>query len=262
MRFFGLQRDPQAGNAENGGAEPECRAELAAVEVDALPGEQPGPEIPGEMDEDPQPDRQARRCDARPRPQVRAGQGRDLDDALGPDDDVGESEPVVGEGGEELTVELPGAGVTLPALARRDDLVDAVGGQGGDEPVDVAGVLGDRVALVEVADLRIELGRDFTPVELEDRVALVHALEHVVGQAERMRDGTRRITNVTEVIGTEGDVIITQDLLKYEVDGEDETGRIRGKHIGTGIARPAFWERARYFGLERELADALDKAQS
>jgi pilus assembly protein CpaF len=84
----------------------------------------------------------------------------------------------------------------------------------------------------------------------------------VIIQAERMRDGTRRITNVTEVIGTEGDVIITQDLLKYEVDGEDETGRIRGKHVGTGIARPAFWERARYFGLERELADALDKAQS
>ncbi|MGQ0741214.1 MAG: CpaF family protein [Alphaproteobacteria bacterium] len=83
----------------------------------------------------------------------------------------------------------------------------------------------------------------------------------VIVQAERLRDGSRRITSITEVIGTEGDVIITQDLLVYQIDGEDETGRIRGKHAGTGIVRPAFWERARYFGLDRDLADALDQSQ-
>jgi pilus assembly protein CpaF len=83
----------------------------------------------------------------------------------------------------------------------------------------------------------------------------------VIVQAERLRDGSRRITNITEVIGTEGDVVITQDLLVYQIDGEDEAGRIRGKHVGTGIARPAFWDRARYFGMERELAEALDAAQ-
>ncbi len=84
----------------------------------------------------------------------------------------------------------------------------------------------------------------------------------IIIQAERLRDGSRRITNVTEVIGSEGDVIITQDLLTYQIDGEDETGRIRGKHIGTGIARPHFWDRARYFGLDRELAEALDGLQN
>jgi pilus assembly protein CpaF len=83
----------------------------------------------------------------------------------------------------------------------------------------------------------------------------------VIVQAERLRDGSRRITNITEVVGTEGDVIITQDLLVYQIDGEDETGRIRGKHVGTGIARPAFWDRARYFGLERELSESLDALQ-
>jgi pilus assembly protein CpaF len=83
----------------------------------------------------------------------------------------------------------------------------------------------------------------------------------VIVQAERLRDGSRRITNVTEVTGSEGDVIITQDLLTYQIDGEDEHGRIRGRHVGTGIARPAFWDRARYFGLDRELAEALDAAQ-
>ena len=84
----------------------------------------------------------------------------------------------------------------------------------------------------------------------------------VIIQAERLRDGSRRITHVTEVIGMEGEVIITQDLLNYEINGEDEAGRIKGTHVGTGIVRPAFWERARYYGLEADLAEALDELQS
>jgi pilus assembly protein CpaF len=84
----------------------------------------------------------------------------------------------------------------------------------------------------------------------------------VIVQAERLRDGSRRITEITEVIGTEGDVVITQDLLKYEMEGEDDNGRIKGKHVGTGIVRPQFSERARYFGMERELSEALDLLQA
>jgi pilus assembly protein CpaF len=83
----------------------------------------------------------------------------------------------------------------------------------------------------------------------------------VILQAERLRDGSRRITKITEVVGTEGEVVITQDLMNYEMNGEDENGRIRGKHVGTGIVRPRFWDRASYFGMERELAEALDQLQ-
>jgi len=90
---------------------------------------------------------------------------------------------------------------------------------------------------------------------------MVVASIDVIIQAERIRDGSRRITKVTEVVGTEGDVVITQDLMTYEIEGEDETGRIKGKHIGTGIVRPSFWERARYYNLDRELAEALDALQ-
>ena len=80
----------------------------------------------------------------------------------------------------------------------------------------------------------------------------------VVVQTSRLRDGSRRITNITEVLGMEGDVIITQDLFIYDIEGDDESGRVIGKHRSTGIARPAFWDRARYFGQERELAAALE----
>jgi len=41
----------------------------------------------------------------------------------------------------------------------------------------------------------------------------------------------------------------------------DTGGRMTGRHVGTGIVRPSFWERARYFGMERELAEALDELQ-
>ena len=40
-------------------------------------------------------------------------------------------------------------------------------------------------------------------------------------QAARLRDGSRRITHITEVIGMEGDVIVTQDLFLYDIHGED-----------------------------------------
>ena len=80
----------------------------------------------------------------------------------------------------------------------------------------------------------------------------------VIIQAARLRDGSRKITSITEVLGMEGDVIITQDLVVFDMEGEDADGRVIGEHRSTGISRPAFWDRARYFGLERELAEALD----
>jgi pilus assembly protein CpaF len=83
----------------------------------------------------------------------------------------------------------------------------------------------------------------------------------VIVQAARLRDGSRRITHITEVVGLEGDVIITQDLFVYEITGEDAEGNVVGRHRSTGIARPRFWDRARYYGLERELAEALDAAE-
>jgi pilus assembly protein CpaF len=83
----------------------------------------------------------------------------------------------------------------------------------------------------------------------------------IIVQAARLRDGSRRITHITEVLGTEGDVIITQDLFVYDIEGEDETGKLVGKHKATGIARPAFWDRARYYNQHNALGAALDRAQ-
>ena len=64
------------------------------------------------------------------------------------------------------------------------------------------------------------------------------------------------------VIGLEGDVITTQDVFLYDILGEDQNGRIIGRHRSTGIGRPKFWERARYFNEENRLAAALDAAET
>jgi pilus assembly protein CpaF len=83
----------------------------------------------------------------------------------------------------------------------------------------------------------------------------------VIVQAARLRDGSRRITHITEVVGMEGDVAITQDLLVYEILGEDAQGKLKGRHRSTGIGRPRFWERARIYGEEARLAAALDTSE-
>jgi pilus assembly protein CpaF len=80
----------------------------------------------------------------------------------------------------------------------------------------------------------------------------------VIIQAARLRDGSRRITHITEVIGMEGDVIITQDLVLYNIKGEDASGKLIGEHVSTGIGRPHFWDRARYYNEEQRLAAALE----
>ncbi|MDD9909080.1 MAG: CpaF family protein [Ahrensia sp.] len=83
----------------------------------------------------------------------------------------------------------------------------------------------------------------------------------VIIQAKRLRDGSRRITHITEVIGMEGDVVITQDVFVYDIKGEREDGTIIGEHRSTGIGRPKMWERARYYSEEQRLARALDASE-
>jgi pilus assembly protein CpaF len=93
------------------------------------------------------------------------------------------------------------------------------------------------------------------------REMIVSSIDVII-QAARLRDGSRRITQVTEIMGLEGDVIITQDLLVYDVAGEDAQGRLIGRHRSTGIGKPRFWERARYYGEEERLAAAIDAAEA
>jgi pilus assembly protein CpaF len=87
------------------------------------------------------------------------------------------------------------------------------------------------------------------------RTQIASAVNLIV-QISRMRDGIRRVTHVTELVGMEGDVIVTQDLFHFEFQGEDEKGRLVGEFKSTGL-RPHFIHQAAYYGLDKALLEAM-----
>jgi pilus assembly protein CpaF len=87
------------------------------------------------------------------------------------------------------------------------------------------------------------------------RTQIAAALDMIV-QISRMRDGMRRITHVTEIVGMEGDIITTQDLFTFEFEGEGLDGMLKGNFRSTGL-RPHFAPKAAYFGLEKRLLECM-----
>jgi pilus assembly protein CpaF len=84
----------------------------------------------------------------------------------------------------------------------------------------------------------------------------IAAAVHMILQINRMRDGMRRVTEVIEVVGMEGDVITTQELFSYQFQGESADGRLRGMFKSSGV-RPHFLPRAEYYGLDRPLLEII-----
>ena len=84
----------------------------------------------------------------------------------------------------------------------------------------------------------------------------IAAAVNLIVQISRMRDGIRRITQITEVVGMEGEVVTTQDLFTFEFEGEDADGTLHGVFKSTGL-RPHFLPRSQYFGLDRALIEAM-----
>jgi pilus assembly protein CpaF len=87
------------------------------------------------------------------------------------------------------------------------------------------------------------------------RTQIASAVDLIV-QVSRMRDGVRRITHVSEVVGMEGEVVTMQDLFLYEFQGEDQRGGLIGEFKSQGM-RPHFTPRAAYFGLDKALLEAI-----
>ncbi|VWX58578.1 CpaF family protein [Sphingorhabdus sp. 109] len=77
----------------------------------------------------------------------------------------------------------------------------------------------------------------------------------LIVQVKRLRDGSRRTTNITEVIGMEGDVIVTQELFKYQYIDEDADGKIIGEYQSSGL-RPYTLDKARQYGFDQPFLEA------
>lgn len=87
------------------------------------------------------------------------------------------------------------------------------------------------------------------------RQQIASAIDLIV-QISRMRDGHRRITFVSEIIGMEGEVVTMQDLFAYAAKGENPDGTLTGEFKWSGIM-PRFLRRAAYYGELDNLAQCL-----
>ena len=111
-----------------------------------------------------------------------------------------------------------------------------------------------REALTRLENMVNMAGMSLPPKAIRTQIS--DAL-HLIIQVSRMRDGIRRTAYITEVVGMEGDVITTQDLFVYKFTGEDESGNLLGEYNCTGV-RPAFFEKAEYFGFGQALMRAMN----
>jgi pilus assembly protein CpaF len=91
------------------------------------------------------------------------------------------------------------------------------------------------------------------------RTQIASAVDMIV-QVERHRDGTRRVTQVTDVCGIEGEVVILNDIALFEIEAETADGRLLGKYK-INRARPSFHHRLSYFGLDRAWLQALEGSE-
>ncbi|MCW3475824.1 CpaF family protein [Limobrevibacterium gyesilva] len=90
------------------------------------------------------------------------------------------------------------------------------------------------------------------------RTQIVSAVDIII-QVERQRDGGRRVTQVTEICGMEGEIVLLNDIFRFQIDSEGSDGRLRG-HYKAVRSRPFFQPRLAYFGLERAWTAAMEGA--
>jgi pilus assembly protein CpaF len=102
-----------------------------------------------------------------------------------------------------------------------------------------------RDALARVENMVLMSGFELPIRAIREQVA--SALDLIVYLA-RLRDGSRRVTYVTEVVGMEGQIVTTQDIFVFEQKGLDHEGKVIGRLVPTGI-RPRFAETFEEHGI-------------
>jgi pilus assembly protein CpaF len=106
----------------------------------------------------------------------------------------------------------------------------------------------DMLARLEVMVLMA--GMDLPSKAIREQIA---SAIHLVVQQTRFSDGSRRVINITEVTGMEGDVIQLQDIFRFQQEGFDDKGKVKGHYHATGSI-PEFYEDLRSRGLAVDMS--------
>jgi pilus assembly protein CpaF len=112
---------------------------------------------------------------------------------------------------------------------------------------------GPREALSRIENIIAVSGIDIPTAALKQQISA--ALDMIV-QVSRMRDGKRRITHITEIVGQEGAVYMMQDLFTYQYTSESANGELNGRYVSSGL-RPYCMPKAEHYGLHRVLLEAM-----
>ncbi|MDD3030227.1 MAG: CpaF family protein [Alphaproteobacteria bacterium] len=111
-----------------------------------------------------------------------------------------------------------------------------------------------REALMRLENLVGMASVNLSPRAIRQQIA--SAIDMII-QVSRMRDGSRRISYISEVMGMEDDTITMQDLYSCEVDGETPDGKLVVTFKNHGL-RPFFLPKAAYFGLDKQLLETIE----
>jgi pilus assembly protein CpaF len=152
-----------------------------------------------------------------------------------------ESKPPNIEGKGEVTIR----DLVINALRMRPDRI-VVGEVRGGEALDMLQAMNTghdgsittghanspRDVLARIETMVLMAGVELPVRAIREQIA---AAIHLIVHQNRMRDGTRKVTRVTEVVGMEGDKITLQDLFTFEQKGFGDKGEVLGSHKATGI---------------------------
>jgi pilus assembly protein CpaF len=112
-----------------------------------------------------------------------------------------------------------------------------------------------REALMRLENLVGMASSNLSPRAIRQQIA---AAVDMIIQVSRMRDGSRRITYISEITGMEGEVITMQDLYTCDVTGEGTDGKLTVEFKNHGV-RPHCLPKAAYFGLDKQLMEAFEE---
>ncbi|HUV06070.1 MAG TPA: CpaF family protein [Armatimonadota bacterium] len=166
-----------------------------------------------------------------------------------------ESRPPNLEGKGEITIRM----LVRNALRMRPDRIivgEVRGGEaldmlqamntGHDGSLSTAHTNSPRDTLSRLETMTLMAGTELPSRAIREQIA---AAIHVIIHQNRLRDGSRKITHITEIQGMEGDVITTQDIFLFQQRGVDSQGKVIGEHVPTGL-RPKFLDRLIQAGVE------------
>jgi pilus assembly protein CpaF len=113
-----------------------------------------------------------------------------------------------------------------------------------------------REAISRMENMIAMAGLNLGPKAVREQIA---SAVQVIIQVQRLRDGSRKVTHISEVTGMEGDVVTLQDLYVLKFDGEDDQGKLITRQEPTGI-RPRFFDQCRQYGVHDLVLESMGEA--